>query len=211
MRLVNRYIGVHQGYLGDFNYGSRADFYADYCDLDINPYDIDGTTRYRFIEILSTRSPRDQAKIIRGVLEKYPPGSAPQRTPELAESFEQIAARLERGPMVPPPVSLATSEVVQRAMDDVEALLAVGGPTSCVDRVHTALHGHLRHLCVSATIDFPEDDSTVALLKRLRREHPRLQDSGPREQDIQRILNAAGSIRRSVEAAGRPLASVHWS
>lgn len=195
LRLVNRYIGVHGGYLGDFSYGSHADFYAEYCDLDINPFDFEGgTTRYRFIEILSTRSPRDQAKIIRGILEKYPPGSEPQRTPELAASFGEIAARLERGPMVQAPASLATSEVVRRAIDDVETLLAAGGPTSCVDRVHTALHGHLRHLCLELDIEFTDDDTTVALLKKLRREHPRLQDLGPREQDIQKVLNAAGSI-----------------
>jgi hypothetical protein len=195
MRLVNRYIGVHGGYLGDFSYGSHADFYVDYCELDIDPFDFEGgTTRYRFIEILSTRSPRDQAKIIRGILEKYPPGSEPQRTTELAASFAEIASRLERGPMVQAPASLATSEVVRRAIDDVEALLAAGGPTSCVDRVHTALHGHLRHLCQAEGVEFTDDDTTVALLKKLRREHPRLQDLGPREQDIQKILNSAGSI-----------------
>jgi hypothetical protein len=29
MRLVNRYIGVSAGYLGDFSYGSHSEFYAD--------------------------------------------------------------------------------------------------------------------------------------------------------------------------------------
>jgi hypothetical protein len=194
MRLVNRYIGVQGGYLADFSYGSHADFYVDYCDLDIDPFQFEGTTRYRFIEILSTRSPRDQAKIIRGILEKYPPGSDPRRTPELAAHFAEIASRLERGPMVQAPASLATSAVVRRAIDDVETLLAAGGPTSCVDRVHTALHGHLRHLCQAEGIEFTDDDTTVALLKKLRRDHPRLQDLGTREQDIQKVLNSAGNI-----------------
>lgn len=193
-RLVNRYIGVQGGYLADFSYASHADFYVEYCELDVDPYQFEGTTRSRFIEILTTRPPREQAKILRGILEKYPPGSEPQRTPELAASFAEIASRLERSPMVQAPASLATSEVVQRAIDDVEALLAAGGPTSCVDRVHTALHGHLRHLCLEEGIEFTDDDTTVALLKKLRRDHPGLQDLGPREQDIQKVLNASGSI-----------------
>jgi hypothetical protein len=37
-RLVNRYIGVSGGYLGDFSYRTHAEFYPEYCDLDINPY-----------------------------------------------------------------------------------------------------------------------------------------------------------------------------
>lgn len=65
IKVVNRYIGVSGGYLGDFTYSSHADFYPEYCDLDIDPYAYPGTTRERFIEILSTQSPHDQAKILR--------------------------------------------------------------------------------------------------------------------------------------------------
>jgi hypothetical protein len=32
------------------------------------------------------------------------------------------------------------------------------------------------------------------LLKKLRREHPQLQDLGPRSQDIEKVLNAAGAM-----------------
>ena len=38
-RIVNRYIGVSGGYLGDFSYGSHYDFYGEYCELDLNPFD----------------------------------------------------------------------------------------------------------------------------------------------------------------------------
>ena len=71
-RLVNRYVGVSGGYLGDFSHRTHADFYPEYCDLDINPYEYEGTTRERFIQILSSRHPGDQAKIIRGVIERFP-------------------------------------------------------------------------------------------------------------------------------------------
>jgi hypothetical protein len=65
MKVVNRYIGVSGGYLGDFSYRTHAEFYPEYCDLDIDANTYSGTTRERFIEILSSRSPRDQAKILR--------------------------------------------------------------------------------------------------------------------------------------------------
>ena len=53
-KLVNRYIGVSGGYLGDFSYRTHADFYVEYCDLDIDPYKYEGTTRERFEKILET-------------------------------------------------------------------------------------------------------------------------------------------------------------
>ena len=46
MRVVNRYIGVSCGYLGDLSYRMDADFYPEYCDLDIDPYDCEGTTTH---------------------------------------------------------------------------------------------------------------------------------------------------------------------
>ena len=56
------------------------------------------------------------------------------------------------------------------------------------------MHGHLRHLCEAQNISFAEKDTTVALLKRLRKEHPRLRDPGPRGDDIQTVVNGAASI-----------------
>ncbi|MEM5659526.1 hypothetical protein AAHB50_28850 [Bacillus toyonensis] len=69
---VVSYIGVNNGYLGDFSYASHADFYPRYCGLAINPNDYPGTTRERFIQILGNCSPEDQAKILKGVLERCP-------------------------------------------------------------------------------------------------------------------------------------------
>jgi Abortive infection C-terminus len=62
-------------------------------------------------------------------------------------------------------------------------------------RLDTSLHGHLQYLCDGAGIDYDKrDDATTALLKKLRREHPQLQDLGPRSQDIEKVLNAAGAM-----------------
>ncbi len=103
-RIVNRYIGVSGGYLGDFCYGSHADFYPEYCDMDINPYAYEGTTRERFIAILSSREPRDQARILRGVLDAFRPTRGrragrlptPRRSPSLNASTLVLATNAFR-------------------------------------------------------------------------------------------------------------------
>jgi len=62
-KLVNNYIGVEGGYLGDFSYRTHRDFYIE-LDLDINPFDYEGTTRERFMKIVSESEPKVQAKIL---------------------------------------------------------------------------------------------------------------------------------------------------
>jgi hypothetical protein len=66
------YIGVHNGYLGDFSYSTHASFYPQYCGLDIDPNEYDGTTRQKFITILTEASTNNQYKILLGVIEKFP-------------------------------------------------------------------------------------------------------------------------------------------
>jgi hypothetical protein len=131
------------------------------------------------MEILSSRSPHEQAKIIRGVLEKYPVGSSEIRTQEMHDEYVALADRLERGGMVAGGAPVATAEVVRRAIDDVQALLDKGGPTNAVDRIHTSLDGHLQYLCDGAGIEYDKkNDTTRTLLKKLRRQHPQLKSSG---------------------------------
>lgn len=73
--VVNRYIGVTGGYLGDFSYRTHAEFYGEYCDLGIDPFAYEGTTRERFIQVLEHADARTQAAILSGIIEKYPVGS----------------------------------------------------------------------------------------------------------------------------------------
>lgn len=182
------------GYLGDFTYASHAAFYPEYCDLDIDPYEFEGTTRERFIEILSSQPAQNQARIIRGLVDRYPVDEGPTtRTAELRDELLRLADRCD-GHMVQSYVPAAASEVVSRAIADAEALLRSSGATSGVDRVHTALHGYLIAACAAEGIAHASDSSIAALLKALRREHPRLQDLGPRSADVERILNACGTI-----------------
>ena len=97
MRIVNRYIGVSGGYLGDFSYRTHTDFYPEFCDLDIDPNQYDGTTRQRFIAILEKSPPDVQAKIVRGVLQRFPleaKDNPATRTKELYDELSSIAGRL---------------------------------------------------------------------------------------------------------------------
>ncbi len=110
------------------------------------------------------------------------------------DEYAALADKLEQAGMVAGEVPAATMEVVRRAIDDVQTLLDKGGPTSAVDRIHTSLHGRLQYLCDEAGIGNDRDDTNVALLKKLRQQHPRLQDLGPRQQDITKIQNAFGSV-----------------
>jgi very-short-patch-repair endonuclease len=71
-KLVHEYIGVIDGYLGDFSYRTHTEFYPNYCDLDIDPNQYEGTTRERFLQILQKANPIEQAKIVKGILTKYP-------------------------------------------------------------------------------------------------------------------------------------------
>lgn len=200
MQVVNRYIGVGKGYLGDFSYKTHADFYPNFCDLGYDPYTLDeGTTREKFIQILSTAPPIDQAKILRGVIERFPVGGlgAPtSRTKMLQKKLETWADSLVSGVVVDAPTLNVASDVVLRALIDAEILLkdSGSGPVSAIDRIHTSFHGYLVSLCEDAEIETVDDESITALFKKLRNEHPKLQPTGPRSNEISRILNSCSTI-----------------
>lgn len=202
VRLVNRYIGVREGYLGDFTYRSHADFYPEYCDLAIDPERFEGTTRSRFIAILESAEPGEQAAIVRGVLKRFPVGAsnAPEtRTQALANELGLLADRLDGAGVVQNPTPRHSSTVVRRALADAEALLASTGATSGVDRLHTALHGHLIAVAASADIALPKDASLAAVYAILLDKHDRLIPSGPRADDIRRVQRAIAAIIGALE------------
>lgn len=207
-QLVNRYIGVDSGYLGDFSYRTHTDFYPEYCGIfDVFPDELEGTTRTRFMQILLSQSPDRQAKILRGVLEKYPAESEQQRA--FQPRVEEWIRRLEGAPIVasaPPVESMST--VVRQALVDAENLIRTSGPASAIDRVHTALHGHMKHLCAEASIDLPDQATLQVAMKRLREQHPQLAPSGERANEVSRVLysmaatlDALTTLRNNASAA----------
>lgn len=170
LRIANRYIGVSDGRLGDFSYRTHADFYPEYCGLDIDPNEIEGTTRKRFIHILSNASPRDQAKIIRGVLDRFPVLEGPDatRTPKLAAELSELADRLMGSTAISTPSVNDAFDAAARALSDAQTLLDEHGPGSAVDRVHTALHAYLRDLCEAHNINPGTDDGLTSTYKAFR-------------------------------------------
>ena len=193
IRLVNSYVGVSGGYLADFTYRSHGDFYPEFCEVDVDPGEYEGTTRERFIAILERSEPATQARILRGVLRKYPPGSSAIRTPDQASLIEDLIRRLEAGCGVPGPTLSITSEVVTRAINDAEALLRTTGASSGVDRMHTAFHGFLLALCEQAGVGYGVEPSVTALYKLIRENHPGLKDAGSHAEHIDRILKSFAS------------------
>lgn len=194
--VVNRYIGLENGYLGDFSYRTHTDFYPEFCGIDdVFPDTYEGTTRVRFIKILRTRTPHDQAKILRGVVDRF--GDEDDRTPSrvpLRQEILQWAAELEGATMITIASPVETRAVVLRALGDAENLMRTSGATSAVDRIHTALHGHLLAVCESSGIELEDDATSTRALKLLRQRHPALQATGPRADDITRVLNSLANV-----------------
>jgi hypothetical protein len=184
---------VSGGYLGDFSYRAHAEFYLEFCDLDINPYELEGTTRERFIKILETSDSWKQARILRGVLKKYPVDSSDLRTPKRAAEIESIISRLEAGGGVASDAPRLSSDVVNRAIADAEVLLRTTGAPSGIDRMHTAFHGFLLLLCDDAGITYGAEPSVTELYKKLRQGHPVFGDQGPHAEEVDRILKSLAS------------------
>lgn len=208
MRLTNRYIGVEGGYLGDFSYRTHTDFYPEYCGIyDIFPDELEGTTRQRFITILSSQKPDRQAKILRGVLERFQADSESRQ--HYKPTIEQWIRQLEGSPIVASPMPVVSaSTVVKQALLDAENLIRTSGPASAVDRVHTALHGHLNALCAEADIQLPPRATLQVAMKKLRENHPGLVATGLRADEVSRVLysmaatlDALTTLRNNASAA----------
>lgn len=92
------------------------------------------------------------------------------------------------------PALAVSSATVDRALDDAEVLIRTTGPTSAVDRLHTALHGYLIALCDARAIPYNPDPSLTELFKALRQHHPSLQTTGGSQSQIMQIVNALANI-----------------
>ncbi|ASR44190.1 hypothetical protein BEN78_13250 [Xanthomonas citri pv. mangiferaeindicae] len=195
--IVNHYIGVSGGYLGDFSYASHREFYAAYCDLKIDPEDYPGTTRQRFLAVLSSADPRCQAAIVRGVARRFPHGSEVQRSQEAHAKLLAIANRCGQVAAVEPTSPKVASELVRQALADAQSLLEAQGPTSALDRVHTALHGYLKAVCRSAGLDLtvlPADAGITQIFKLMRERHPALRNLGVQDEAMRKVIFSIGNI-----------------
>lgn len=93
-----------------------------------------------------------------------------------------------------PESPLPPEDAVAMALADAMALTDRSGASSGIDRAHTALHGYLKHLCVSHAIAFPNDATSAKLFKLLRKGHPALRAREPRASDIARVLQSLAAV-----------------
>lgn len=108
--------------------------------------------------------------------------------------FIAIAFDTEEPQAVPSPQLKITSEVVERALSDFEALArSKGGAVSGVDRIHTALHGYFEAVCDAANISFKADSPATTLFSLIRQQHPALQRKPPGI-EADKILRAIAQI-----------------
>ncbi len=214
-RLIKLYLGVQGGYLAGSMYGFSSisvleGFYID-CGLDVDPRELEGTNCDKFEQILAKAVPAVQAVIIRGVLKKYPPDQKAwnTRTKELHDEFLAIAARLEGAAPVASPELVYSSDFVKQAITDTENLIKSSGAPSCVDRMHAALHGHLRYLCDQAGISFNDKATINGLFNLLRQHHPAFADTGHRAQDIATICKAIGMVMDALHPLRNNASAAH--
>jgi hypothetical protein len=130
------------------------------------------------------------------VASKFPQGSDARRTPEafkhLARLVQKCASDLtvaQRDPKV-------SSSVVKQALADAAVLLRERGPSSAVDRVHTALHGYLEALCSRHSLPAKEDANVPSLFKCVRSHHPAFQHTS----DASPSVKALQGLAQVVEA-----------
>jgi hypothetical protein len=100
--------------------------------------------------------------------------------------------------LVSAPVPQFTSRAVLLALADADHLLEAGSAVSAVDRVHTALMGHLRLLCDRHSLPFAETDGAATLIKKLFKANEQV-GSAAHSEHMLKILRSAGAMLDAFE------------
>ncbi|MDI9347508.1 MAG: abortive infection family protein [Methylacidiphilales bacterium] len=212
LKIVNRWIGVSGGYLGlpenrRFTYYTHKTFYPEYCSLDKDPYLLSGTTKDKFIKIFELSTPREKAKIIRGVIEKFPIcEEVKERTNSLKNELLEEAKKLEKEDYISTP-DIKEGHILE-LIKDADALKQNRNASSALDRLHTAFHGYLRELCDDEDISHKEGDGLVYLMKQLQCKHPKLKVK-IKSQETQNIINNLVSICDSLNPMRNQASRAH--
>lgn len=112
-----------------------------------------------------------------------------------------VPFRIEGGALVassnfvaPPQKLQDAASTAALAFSEAVGLVKTGHAPSAIDRIHTALHAYLLDVCVKAGIVVGSDPTTAQLFKLLRESHPAFQPTGPRHEDVNRILRSFASV-----------------
>lgn len=217
-KLVNDYIGVQGGYLGDFSYRTLEEFYPYYADLDIDVSSYEsGTTRQKFIRILEKASPRDQAAIIRGVFAKYPVSKFPEedqaRKQQLFDEFQRVIERLENAAMSPADnhVLGAIKRFDALYIDEVwnQALARRSdNPDAAITSARNLLESVCKHILDDSGIQY-DDNFDLPKLYRLTAEELSLAPSQHSEQIFKQILGACQAVVEGLGSVRNRLGDAH--
>lgn len=100
--------------------------------------------------------------------------------------------------------------VVIEALADAEILIRDGRYSTAVDRLHTALHGHLLWICERAEIDVSEDNPSVTrLMKLVRENHPNFTRSAILDKEVRLMFMSFGRILESLNAIRNNASPAH--
>lgn len=193
-RVTHGYIGVGAtDILDGFSHKSLNEFYPCHCELVIDTASFGGNLREKFEAILESVTPREQVKILRGVTKMFPVSDFKKtRTAEGRDELLRMANRLE-GTIVAPSLKEMTDST-WLAIEDAKVLVRMNGPSSAVDRVHTAIHAYLRLICDLAGITHVPDANVEALFGLIRDHHENFENLGTRSRNILTILRSLAKI-----------------
>ncbi len=104
-----------------------------------------------------------------------------------------------------------TSEAVDAALADAELLLRSRGPSSAVDRAHTAVHGYLRVAVERTGIEAGPHASATELLKQLRENDGRLRALVEGSEQTKRIVMALASVVDAASTLRNTASAAHPS
>ncbi len=113
-------------------------------------------------------------------------------------SVDMVRQRLSKRD-VESPRPFGTSEDVELALEDIDSLLENGvmPEVSAVDRLHTAIHGHMLYLCAMVEL-IPEPGSNISsLFSLLRSTRAGNEKLDPIFRSLAKVLDALGSLRNS--------------
>lgn len=216
-QLVNDYISVRRGYLGDFSYRSHADFYPYYCDLDIDPDELDGTTRERFIRILESATPAEQAKIVKGIFRKYPveyfSDEEQGRKRAVYSRFRAIIERLEKTSSRPSDDVVSAvierydadyvREVWQRALER-----RAEDPEAAITAARTLLESACKHILDDLDVEY-DDKFDLPKLYSLTAKHLNLAPSQHTEQVFRQVLGGCQAVVEGLAYVRNRLSDAH--
>lgn len=106
------------------------------------------------------------------------------------------------------PTLRVTSSTVERAISDAESLIRTNGPTSGVDRIHTALHGYLIAVCEEAGIAHGKRPTTMELFSLIRNRHAAFRNAETQASEtvtilrsLSRLIDTLNSVRNEASLA----------